>query len=144
MRFQEKWSQSFKPVPEVRAIYKIVSTRANEAKYEQHLSVSLIFADFFALIEAHDYSNRVEAKGNFSMQGKARGNENHTWYGTMRKCYIGDKGVTKFCSSPSCSLCCIMKTSFDIAKRSNSWGFGTGIYTSLTSSEFVSISSKPL
>ena len=124
-------------MPEVRAIYKIVSTWTNEAKYDQYLSVSLILADFFALIEAHDYSNRVEAEGNFSAQGKSRGNEDLRWHGTTRECNIGDEGVKKYCSSPSCSLCCIMKTSSGIAFPTNFGKFGTGIYTSSTSSKLV-------
>ena len=99
-------------------------------------------------IERHKhYSDEVEAERQFVSQGKTRGNENRRWHGTTRKCKIGDEGVTKFCSNPSCSLCCIMKTSFDLsffAKKTNFGRFGVGIYTSATSSKFVSyLSSVP-
>jgi len=122
-QFQQKWMHNTQ-CPKIRAIYKIVVTRANVAKYEQYL-------------------DRVEAKGNFASQNKPRGNERRRWHGTTRKCKIGDKGVTKLCSNPSCSLCCIMKTSFDIsffAKKTNFGRFGAGIYTSSTSSKSDSYS----
>ena len=73
---------------------------------------------------------------------KPRGNENRRWHGTRRKCNIGDKGVTGFCTDSKCSLCCIIKTSFDLKffKGATGWGrFGAGIYTSSTSSKFVSL-----
>jgi len=117
-QFRQKWSHNNK-APEVRAVYKIVSTKTNVAKYERYL-------------------NQVEVKGSFSLQNKTPGNECRRWHGTTRRCKIGDKGVTKFCSSPSCSLCCIMRTSFDISlfgKRTNFGRFGVGIYTSSTSSK---------
>jgi hypothetical protein len=77
--------------------------------------------------------------------GKSRGNEQRRWHGTVRMCNIGDPGVTEFCSNPSCSLCSIMRTSFDISffgQRTNFGRFGAGIYASATSSKSVSISIK--
>ena len=52
------------------------------------------------------------------------GNENRRWHGTRRICNIGDKGHTQFCSAPNCSLCCIMRTSFDVSLwgKKTSWG----------------------
>jgi len=122
-QFRQKWLHN-NTCPEVRAVYKVVSPRANIARYELYL-------------------NRVEAKGNFVAQNKTRGNENRRWHGTTRMCKIGDQGVTQFCSSPSCSLCCIMKSSFDLAffsKQTNFGRFGKGIYTSSTSSKSDSYS----
>lgn len=139
-QFKQKWLHNNKPVPEVRAVYKIVITRANMARYERYLSVAYIAVNSLTLTDARGYSNRVESKGNFAAQSKTRGNENRRWHGTTRKCNIGDKGMTNFCSSPSCSLCCIMRTSFDLscfAKKTNFGRFGAGIYTSSTSSKFV-------
>ena len=84
----------------------------------------------------------MEARGNFASVGKSRGNENRRWHGTRRKCNIGDKGITRLCADSRCSLCCIIKTSFDIkfVRGATGWGrFGAGIYTSSTSSKFVSI-----
>ena len=94
----------------------------------------------FVLADAHGYRDQVEEKGNFVSQGKSRGNENRRWHGTTRTCAIGDKGVTDLCSSPSCSLCCIIKNSFDLSffsRKTNFGRFGAGIYTSSTSSKFV-------
>jgi len=92
------------------------------------------------LIDAGGFSDRVEAKHNFASQNKTRGNERRRWHGTTRKCRVGDKGVATLCSDPLCSLCCIMKSSFDLSfvAKKMKWGmFGVGIYTSSTSSKFV-------
>lgn len=96
---------------------------------------------FLPLNNTNGYSDRVEAKGQFVSQGRSYGNENRRWHGTVRECTIGDEGETELCSDPSCSLCCIMKTTFDLAvsaKKTNFRRFGMGIYTSSTSSKFVS------
>jgi len=80
----------------------------------------------------------VEATGNFAATRKSRGNENRRWHGTKRRCNIGDKGFTSFCTDSRCSLCCIIKTSFNLSffKGATGWGrFGAGIYTSSTSSK---------
>ena len=92
---------------------------------------------------SHDpnFSDSVEGRGHFTAVNRPPGNENRRWHGTRRKCTLGDKGCTTFCSDIQCSLCCIVKTSFDLAHfgKKTSWGrFGAGIYTSSTSSKFVS------
>jgi len=43
-QFRQKWMHNTQ-CPEVRAIYKIVSTTANLMKYEQYLSVWLTIAN---------------------------------------------------------------------------------------------------
>jgi hypothetical protein len=117
-QFQRKWLHNTQ-CPEVRAIYKIVNTTKNLKKYEK-------------------YRDRVEEKHQFVSQGRSYANEHRRWHGTTRECTIGDEGETEFCSDPSCSLCCIMKTTFDLsvsAKKTNFRRFGMGIYTSSTSSK---------
>ena len=74
--------------------------------------------------------------------GKSPGNENRRWHGTRRKCNIGDRGVTTLCTNPRCSLCSVIESSFDVGfyRGATGWGrFGAGIYTSSTSSKFVSV-----
>jgi len=88
-----------------------------------------------------NFSDSVEARGHFTGVNRPPGNENRRWHGTRRKCTLGDNGCTTFCSDSQCSLCCIINTSFDLAHfgKKTSWGrFGAGIYTSSTSSKFVS------
>ena len=79
--------------------------------------------------------------------GKTPGNENRRWHGTRRKCNIGDRGVTTLCTNPRCSLCSIIESSFDVGfyRGATGWGrFGTGIYTSSTSSKFAPVPSNGL
>ena len=145
LQFREAWLHNDK-CPKVRAIYKIVGTRENDTEYERYLSVSLSVSIFFIFVDTLDApgsSNRVEMRRNFASEGKDRGNECNRWHGTTRKCKIGDKGTTWFCSDTSCSLCCIMKASFDLkffGKKTNFGRFGVGIYTSATSSKSAHVS----
>lgn len=140
-QFSKKWLHN-NPCPKIRAIYKIVCTTANVEKFQQYLSVSLAINHrrSLKLIDAHYYSDEVEAIGNFSSQNRSRGNENRRWHGTVRKCNLGDQGQTKLCADAACFLCGIIKTSFDItfsARNPKFKRFGVGIYTSATSSKFV-------
>ncbi|PVF94288.1 ADP-ribosylation [Serendipita vermifera] len=75
----------------------------------------------------------------------AEGNERRRFHGTRRECSVGNNGSTKLCSSPTCSLCCIMKRGFDLNKAGSATGFsrfGQGIYTSATSSKANSYSTN--
>ncbi|KLO15229.1 ADP-ribosylation [Schizopora paradoxa] len=118
-QFKSSWRHPNKKCPEVKHVYKIISTKASVDQYEA-------------------YRDAVEARGNFAKHGRSAGNENRRWHGTRRECTLGEKGSTQFCGSSSCSLCNIVKTSFDLAffGKKTSWGrFGAGIYTSSTSSK---------
>lgn len=66
----------------------------------------------------------VEARGNFVAAGKSAGNECRRWHGTNRQCKLGDKGETNFCSSTTCSLCSIVKSSYDINFFGKKTGWG--------------------
>lgn len=84
------------------------------------------------------YRNDVEKRGNFKAVKLSAGNERRRWHGTNRDCNIGDAGNVSFCSSATCSLCCILKTSYKLQAfgKKTGWGrFGAGIYTSSTSSK---------
>ncbi|CCM06417.1 uncharacterized protein FIBRA_08678 [Fibroporia radiculosa] len=84
------------------------------------------------------YKAGVETRGHFKSAVRSAGNENRRWHGTRRTCAIGDNAQAQLCTAPGCSLCSIIKTSFDVTltgKRTG-WGrFGSGIYTSSTSSK---------
>ena len=117
-QFETSWRhQTSKPT--VRRIYKVVSDTASLKKYEA-------------------YRSAVEARGNFVAAGKSAGNENRRWHGTTRECLLGDNGNANLCSSTTCSLCCILRTSYriNLSGKKTGWGrFGSGIYTSATSSK---------
>ncbi|KAF9790539.1 hypothetical protein BJ322DRAFT_999426 [Thelephora terrestris] len=117
-QFQQSWRHNT-TCPAVKAVYKIICTKASLDKYQRYL-------------------DDVEFRGNFLAKESSRGNERRRWHGTKRKCYIGDQGNTRFCTDSGCSLCRIIQKSFDIKlfKKSTGWGrFGAGIYTSSTSSK---------
>lgn len=124
-QFKRTWRHS-STSPEVKAVYKIIASESSLKQYQQYLDA-------------------VETRGNFVAMGKSRGNENRRWHGTRRKCLLGDTGNTSFCNDMGCSLCCIIKSSFDLkyCKSATGWGrFGVGIYTSSTSSKSNDYSSN--
>ena len=55
--------------PKVRAIYKLVNTRANLAKYERYLSVSAKIANSFAVVDVH--YTEIESKSNGTLPQRA-------------------------------------------------------------------------
>ncbi|KAE9387033.1 ADP-ribosylation [Gymnopus androsaceus JB14] len=120
-RFKASWQHPGTTCPSVKYIYKIVSPKLSLAAYNR-------------------YKAAVEARlgGKLRPAGRSAGNENRRWHGTTRECHLGDNGQTQFCGSKTCSLCCIVKTSFDLSLfgKKTGWGrFGRGIYTTSTSSK---------
>lgn len=61
---------------------------------------------------------------------KKVGNERFCYHGMPRDCQLGNTGRTTLCSSRSCPLCNILKTSFNTNLGSPEGGFGAAIYTS--------------
>jgi len=117
-QFQVSWRHS-STCPTVRRIYKVVLKQSFMAKYDA-------------------YRTSVENHGRFVAKGRSAGNENRRWHGTNRECRLGDYGNTTFCNSTSCSLCSILRNSYDTNRfgQKTGWGrFGAGIYTSSTSSK---------
>jgi hypothetical protein len=117
-QFKVSWKHSSHP-PAVRRVFKIVSPKSLSSSYEA-------------------YRAAVEARGHHEATGRSTGNENRRWHGTKRECHLGDKGHDQLCSSTTCSLCCIIKTSYNLSLfgKKTGWGrFGRGIYTSSTSSK---------
>ncbi|KJA16179.1 hypothetical protein HYPSUDRAFT_47605 [Hypholoma sublateritium FD-334 SS-4] len=118
-QFKASWRHAGTVCPPVRRVYKILVPPASLAAYNA-------------------YKTGVEAKGQFASNGRSEGNENRRWHGTRRICNLGDKGHTQFCGAANCSLCNIIRTSYDISLfgKKTGWGrFGKGIYTSSTSSK---------
>ena len=134
-QFRDSWRRTT-ACPQVRAVYKVVSTQQSIDEYNSYRYVS-IFPYPKCELTTPNFSNSVEARGHFTKVNRQPGNVNRRWHGTRKKCSLGDKGCTTFCSDTQCALCCIIKTSFDVKKASKGQ-FGTGIYTSSTSSKFAS------
>jgi len=114
-QFKTAWKHTTTP-PKVARVYKIILSKKCLQDYE-------------------DYRATVEAKSKFLKRKKEAGNEKRRWHGTSRQCKIGDDPKNlKPCTSTNCSLCCIIRNSYDI-KFAAAGMFGRGIYTSATSSK---------
>ena len=81
-QFRQKWLHNGR-CPEVHAIYKIVSTKANVARYERYLSVSLIITSTFTLM-THVVTG-IASKRKETLPPRARRAEMRTEDGTERQ-----------------------------------------------------------
>jgi len=72
---------------------------------------------------------------------KQYGNEGFRYHGTRRGCKLGDDGQTTLCTSSSCAVCSILKTSFQVSLANPGGSFGQGIYTSSASNKSAGYSS---
>ena len=133
VQFQDAWLHRSRR-PEIRTIYKVVSTRATVVRYEQYLLVSSEIDNPFTPTDAPGYNNQVEMANGFASWGEFRGNVRRRWHGTTRRCNIGDKGVVKFCWTPHEDFVRLQGL-----REEEIQGAGTGIYTSETSSMSVHI-----
>ncbi|KAF9561586.1 ADP-ribosylation [Agrocybe pediades] len=66
---------------------------------------------------------------------KSVGNEVFRYHGTKRQCKLGEPGQTKICSSSSCALCSILRTSFKTTLANPLGAFGAGVYSSSASNK---------
>jgi hypothetical protein len=65
---------------------------------------------------------------------KQHGNECFRYHGTRRSCQLGNDGQTTLCTSSSCAVCSILKTSFKVSLATPGGWFGQGVYSSSASS----------
>ncbi|KAG8896987.1 hypothetical protein FRC01_011523, partial [Tulasnella sp. 417] len=114
-QFKTAWKHNNNP-PKVAKVYKIILPQS--------------------LIDSYDtYKRNLESTGNFAGKGMEPANERRRWHGTRRICKIGDDPKNlKFCANAQCSVCLILKNSYDV-KFAAAGMFGKGIYTSATSSK---------
>ena len=156
-QFITKWEHNTN-CPTVRHIYKITAPADKVSAYESYRYVAKNSTTWVGA----DYINRSFVS---QSTGLSEGNQRRRFHGTNRMCTVGDGGSTTLCSSPQCSLCCIVKTSFKLnkaggnktwmGKKGGRWAshspleqslpvnltyclfrFGLGIYTSATSSKY--------
>jgi len=122
-QFTNKWEHDPRNVPFVQYVYMVYNAKEYIARYRS-------------------YKMALEIRGKFIEKGLFEGNELRRFHGTQRECNVGDNGNKDMCASPTCPLCCIMKTSFDITKTAAGtfMRYGNGIYTSATSSKADSYS----
>ena len=81
-QFRQKWMHSAQ-CPEVRAVYKIVSTTASLTNYEQYLYVRLIVVSF--LLRLTDAATAIESRPSTTLLHKTKRAETRDADGTGRR-----------------------------------------------------------
>ncbi|EIM82320.1 ADP-ribosylation [Stereum hirsutum FP-91666 SS1] len=117
-QFEVSWRHA-SPCPPVNKVYQIMGTASSIDAYKK-------------------YRKSLEDSGKFKSKSMSEGNEERRWHGTKRTCFLGDPGHTQLCTDASCSLCNIIRNSYDLSHvgAAHGWGrFGRGLYTSSTSSK---------
>ncbi|KAG9052985.1 hypothetical protein FS842_008925 [Serendipita sp. 407] len=131
--FATSWSHGT-PVPPLERIYAIVSPEYLTKRY-------------------NTYRDIVESTHQFlenSTQAVRAGNEQARWHGTTCACTLtaenpGANGGGRLCSIRGCSLCNIVRVSYDLSYSGVKWGrYGKGIYTTCTSSKASDYSKNTL
>jgi len=113
--FEEGWLHPNKPLPVIRSIFKLLKTGDEMGDY-------------------YSYNSNVKAEvgGGIVTSGMF-------FHGTNRACTLGDNRTEdELCSKKDCSLCAIIRDSYDVGKtgsKHNFSRFGPGIYTSACSSK---------
>ncbi|KAI6125097.1 ADP-ribosylation [Pisolithus croceorrhizus] len=115
--FRKGWRHRKKNRPQIRFIFKVLWSEPMLEPYLAYRS---------------SIQETVRAKD-------MRGNEQLLFHGTDRACLLGEtRNNVVLCSLPKCSMCSILRTSFDV-KRCGSKNafkrFGHGIYTTSCSSK---------
>lgn len=124
--FNKGWKHRQKKRPRVHAVFKVVSPEGTLKPYL-------------------DYRASVEASPSMKATGKTEV-ESLLFHGTTRACLIGE-GINnvRLCTLKECSVCSIIRSSFDIEKcgsKHKFMRFGQGIYTTSCSSKADDYSSN--
>ncbi|EKM52567.1 uncharacterized protein PHACADRAFT_261065 [Phanerochaete carnosa HHB-10118-sp] len=113
-QFECQWQHTPMP-PTIHKVYRVTCSKQHIARFDRYRA---------------EVGRRI---------GYADGNVIRCWHGTARACRVGDDSSRLTpCSRSDCSLCNVMKWSYDLSwsGKRRSWGrFGSGIYTSSTSSK---------
>ncbi|KZT01540.1 ADP-ribosylation [Laetiporus sulphureus 93-53] len=120
MLFYRGWKHQTKGRPRVLAIYKVTYPPS-------------------ALQPFLDYKEALSQSGCLPSQSRERAIEELLFHGTTRACLLGDTPYNTLpCNLPQCSLCKIIRESFDVkcCGLKNAFSrFGAGIYTTSCSSK---------
>lgn len=148
-KFKKAWKPTMgEPVPQIKHVYKIVESSVFLKPYDTYKCVQ-----FLAAYPVYPSWSVVHCNR------KKVGNERFCYHGMPRDCQLGNTGRTTLCSSRSCPLCNILKTSFNtnlgspeggcalfnirraidanLDPLSSSNSFGAAIYTSSAANKFV-------
>jgi len=124
--FNKGWKHRQKRKPRVHAVFKVISPEGTLKPYL-------------------DYRASVQASPSMKAAGKTE-LESLLFHGTRRACLLGeDINNLRLCSLRKCSVCSIIRSSFDIEKcgsRHKFMRFGQGIYTTSCSSKADDYSSN--
>lgn len=81
------------------------------------------------------HQNALESRHRFVNRGMLHGNEQSRWHGCTRACRLGEQGQTTPCTYTNCQLCTIIRSNFDVPWVARQGRWGTGAYTSQTTSK---------
>ncbi|TEB30473.1 ADP-ribosylation [Coprinellus micaceus] len=73
----------------------------------------------------------------YAIYRKKVGNEHFRYHGTKRECQLGVT-ATELCTSATCAVCNILKTSFQVSLAHTGGAFGPGVYSSSASNKAFS------
>ncbi|KAF5367731.1 hypothetical protein D9758_009882 [Tetrapyrgos nigripes] len=144
--FQKGWKHPEKGKPVIRAIFTVLSPQKSLDSYAEYK----YFAFNLCSISPINVLVRFQVQVvNQLSNYRRRANEQLLFHGTSQLCPLGKNpsAPPDVCSLRSCSLCSIIKNSFEIRRcgtRHNFRRFGNGIYVTSCSSKADDYFSSPL
>lgn len=110
--FKKGWRHRKKDRPQVQFIFKVLWTDALLEPYLAYRYTCSAFQGRRAQLRLH----RSAIQKTLNAPDK-RGNEHLLFHGTNRACMLGEcRSDVLLCSLQTCSLCSILRTSFDVSK----------------------------
>lgn len=98
-------------------MYTRLSCRQHLGKHTRHTGETLI--NYWCEVSLIVYRTSVE-----NQRGLPMGNQCRRWHGSQRDCDIGDQGKADLCNSGKCSICGIIRTSYQVSKAQRNISFG--------------------
>ena len=111
-QFSDGWMHRDKERPPVQAIFKVLSSEDSLKRYIEYRWSRLLYLKKHFLTGCD--RTKVEKRKFFV---KSDANEQLLFHGTTRGCLLGDDESYAFlCNLPNCSLCNIIRNSFDVGQ----------------------------
>ncbi|OSX64627.1 hypothetical protein POSPLADRAFT_1031690 [Postia placenta MAD-698-R-SB12] len=96
-------------IPQDHVTWKMVETKFNNAWKPPSNVTKPQIKHVYKIVESVTFTKPYDA------YRKRVGNECFRYHGTTRLCQLGNAGQTTLCNSPTCAICNILKTSFNVA-----------------------------
>ena len=106
-KFKSAWKVPTTQCPPIKKIFKIIENGSFLLPYDRYKYVIYLMSSLAPADNSCPFRKRV-------------GHEVFRYHGTARYCSLGNAGNTQLCTSTTCPLCSILRTSFKVSLAKSS------------------------